>query len=180
METIVKVLLIVAVIVIAVVILLPSLFVLGVFSTASIGGPSGVTCLARAGFLCQDQFLSTSGKLNFTLGQNLGKTVYNVELACFSSATPQEVQLGEWQPISTMGIAENSSYSGQQLSMQSGTTMMVSGLNCYNQNGTQVSGPVGTPYVGNIWILYTNNASTPDSSNFAYSESLAEIYTKIT
>ncbi|MGC8687771.1 MAG: hypothetical protein ACP5RM_03710, partial [Candidatus Micrarchaeia archaeon] len=71
-----------AILVIAVV--LGALFTLGIFNG---GGMLGTTCVASAGFLCQNPiYLSTTGNMIATVGQSTGSTWYGVVFG-FAPAT---------------------------------------------------------------------------------------------
>jgi hypothetical protein len=174
-----------AILIIAVV--LGALFSLGVFSGSSLLGTS---CVASPGYLCQTPSLLSSGTLSFTLGQNTGASVYNIELACGATAGSSGLPLNisSWAVVQTitgnvynantpMGGVWNANTVANALALVSGQTAAVSNLICYSNAGLPIgsqrqttiiaadAAPIGTAFTGYLWLNYTTSAAQPSSSS---------------
>lgn len=153
---------------IVVVIILLVVFVglpLGLFNFSS--SPATNTCTAGSiqgsSFFCTDPILTASGTLSLEIGQASGSTMYNVELACLSTANtlayaPYEQGVA-YSSITNFGSTSSNFTSGQMLS--------VSNIPCYGGYGLIGTEPVGTQFTGIIPVNYTreggpaNNVTNP-------------------
>ena len=162
-----------AILIIAVV--LGALFQLGVFSGASLVGTS---CIGSPGYLCKSPTLTASGYLTFTLGQNTGATLYNVELACASSpdSTGQPYPNSAYNSISSSGLSLPASTTGN--SLVNGQTLTISQLPCYSPSGTLSSGNIGASFSGYIWVQYTTQSGAEGAGNLWYTNKAMTIRLK--
>ncbi len=166
-----------AILIIAVV--LGALFSLGVFSG---GNLLGTSCVSSPGYLCSNPSLATTGQLSFTFGQNLGITIYNLEMACAATsnsaglpnfASPYNgwdviggntATLGTALPTNGVTQLAANALVANGLTMVPGQTQVVTGLLCYGSTGVPIAIPssaaaVGTSFSGYIWVNYTTSAS---------------------
>lgn len=112
--------------------------------------PASNWCIAYPRFYCINPILADSGLLSITVGQNLGTVIYNASIACLAvngnSITPLPYM---YRGLNSLGWSSNTLSSGQ--------TPQISGLQCYNANGTMFSGPSGTSFSGALFITYPAN-----------------------
>ena len=190
-----------AILIIAVV--LAALFSLGVFSGGNLLGNS---CVASPGYSCTTATLSpgtgTVGLnsvdyLSFTLGQNTGSSINNVELACSATVTSTGYPSvsssnvgalgGAGYNVMTNGFANvlSTGYvtnAVSALNMQSGQTASIQMLPCFGSNGdllTTGSSPIGSSFSGYLFINYTTGSGTPGSSNPYFTLKIATITLKV-
>ncbi|MDE1873711.1 MAG: hypothetical protein KGI04_01155 [Candidatus Micrarchaeota archaeon] len=175
-----------AILIIAVV--LGALFSLGVFSS---GALLGTSCIAGAGYQCQNMVLNSNGNLSFTFGQSTGSTIYNVGFGCAATSTSSglpnpgnaliEIDSGGGSAtlagVATNVLASNGLwYAGSNtagsynaLSLVSGQTEAVSKLKCFGTTGsalTSSSAPLGTSFSGSIWMNYTTTSAGTGTGNW--------------
>lgn len=127
-------------------------------------GTSGLEneCIAASPYLCNYVTLSTSGQINFTVGQESGVAYYNVELACIStsnslSASPSSEGIA-YLPLPDISLPSTvyNLTTSQQVAVS---------LPCYVASGAFGSEPINTPFIGYIFLNYTNNPGNPNSSS---------------
>lgn len=149
-----------AILIIAVV--LSVLFQLGIFSSASL---TGTSCIGMSGYLCKSPTLTAAGYMTFTVGQNTGVPLYNVELACASTSdsTGQPYPNSAYNSITSGGLAIPASTTGNTIA--NGQTLTISQLPCYSPTGTLSSGSIGASFSGYIWIQYTTQSSAEGAGN---------------
>lgn len=169
-----------------VVVVLAALFTLGVFSGGSI---LGNTCIVSQGFACSGPILGTNGNVAFTFGQSTGTTVYNVGLSCAAAATstgllpnpPTSLVYLTSSGAATSNVAAppNLGY----LSLQSGQTVYVTGLQCFVASGTALATTgvkaAGTAYSGSLWVNYTLGAGPPGGTNPVITTQFATLTAKV-
>ncbi|MFI5412922.1 MAG: hypothetical protein ACHQX1_03450 [Candidatus Micrarchaeales archaeon] len=144
-----------AILVIAVV--LGALYQLGIFNAANILGTS---CVASPGYLCKSATLTSASQLTFVFGQNIGSTMYNVQLACAATASTTGLPLPgtAFNSISATGAVLPPSSTGNALS--AGSTITISALPCYGTTGSIASNlAIGSGYSGFIWANYTTQST---------------------
>ena len=163
-----------AILIIAVV--LAALFSLNVFNA---GAQLGTSCIGRPGFSCSQPTITQSGTLSFILGQGVGYTTYNAQIACVSSANSVSANslifnaLGGTGGLANGiviagGAAGGSSTTTLANQISSGTTLPITGLQCFPGTGA-VSGtmlyPIGSAFTGVIWLAHS---STPTGGQIQY------------
>jgi hypothetical protein len=152
-----------AILIIAVV--LAALFSLNVFNA---GAQLGTSCIGQPGYSCSAPIISQGGTFSFTLGYAPGFTSYNVLLSCISSsnsATPGNGQVFNALTASgtaaTGAVGSGTTFAGAAGSVSSGTTLSVTGLQCYpstgNPNSPNFLSPIGTGFTGVIWAEYASS-----------------------
>jgi hypothetical protein len=147
-------------------VVLGALFYLGVFNS---GNATGSSCLASAGYLCQNPLLSTNGMLSLQFGQDVGQNIYNVELACASLAGT----IGPSNTIVFSTIYSNNGVANPEtdtanvynsLSMLDGDQLSITQLPCYGTNGAPIGNTMlGSSYSGYLWINFTTTQCTARS-----------------
>jgi len=118
-----------------------------VIGLPSISQPNGFVsafCTPYAGFHCNSPVVTTSGLLSVTISQNLNFTQYNVSASCVARGLPS---VSEFRDIKSIGQVSNT--------LRNGEIINVTGLQCYNANGTVFSGPTGTSFTGQIFLNYS-------------------------
>jgi len=112
------------------------------------GAQLGTACIGQPGFSCSNPTINQSGVLSVSLGEGLGYSVHDFELACVSSSNA----LGNPDELGYQPVAANENWS-------SGETVSVNNLQCYPGTGS-TSGmlrPIGSVFTGVIWM----KSSTP-------------------
>ena len=152
-----------AILIIAVV--LAALFSLNVFNA---GAQLGTSCIGQPGFSCAQPVITQGGALSFQLGQGIGYTTYNAQLACVSSANSVSANsliynsIGSAGAILPGGAAGYSTATVTMNSIASGTTLSISNLQCFPGTGA-LSGtglsPIGSSFTGVIWMAYSTSAA---------------------
>jgi hypothetical protein len=159
-----------AILIIAVV--LSVLFGFGIFNGGSL---LGNTCVASPGFVCSTPVLGTNGNIAFTFGQSTGTAVYNVGLGCAATTNSSGLlpnPAASLIYLSATGAATsmpaNAPGSGP-LSLQSGQTVAVTGLQCFTASGvafvTAGTNSIGSPFSGTLWVNYTLSAGASGGAN---------------
>jgi hypothetical protein len=175
-----------AILIIAVV--LAVLFSLGIFGG---GNLLGTSCLGSPGYSCQSPLLNSAGFLSFTLGQSTGSTLYNVQLACASTAASSGLPYdansltNPFQGVNAVsGTAIPAVITGL-LTLSSGQTSQVSNVVCYNAAGSPIdvspNDALGTSFSGTLYVNYTTGSSPPSAaSNPWQTAKLATLTIKVT
>ncbi len=162
-----------AILIIAIV--LGVLYYLGVFTQV---GSLGTSCIASAGYLCQNPSMASNGVLSFTLGQSTGAAQYNIGLACASTANSAGLPyLGTYSGNAfyypnSAGVAASTVYlSANAISLVSGQSQPITNLPCIGSvGGAAVSGlfnpgAIGATFTGSIWYNYTSTSGAASASN---------------
>jgi hypothetical protein len=131
-------------------VLLPS----GILNAGILSLPS---CNPAYLFLCKNPSLSASGKINMDLGQAVGITMYNAELACEGNPAPNR---GSGLNYMALDIAASGL---QNNTLQNGEVVSVNNLQCYTGNGKPFG--LGLPFNGTILVNYTLHPGPPSSYN---------------
>ncbi len=157
-----------AILIIAVI--LAALDFLGVFNTGTFIGPS---CLATPGYLCSNPVMTANANgpnlLLFNFKQDSGETLYNVSFACAASSTSQGYP--------NVNVNSGFNTSSNLTVLTSGSSVTVSGLECYSSNGNLFKdNPIGTIFSGTLWIRY--NLQGYPSSEYQYAK-IAKITAKV-
>ncbi len=142
-----------AILIIAVV--LAALDLLGVFNGSAF---VGTACLATPGYTCSNPVLATGtpNPLNFTFTQSTGVTLYNVSFACAASANSSG--LPAEGSVTTPFASSNFITTSNTLA--TGSSVTITGLDCYNANGALMTGnPIGTAFGGTIYMSYSTSSS---------------------
>lgn len=138
--------------------------------------------------------------LSFQFSQNYGDPIYNVYLSCaargdvngmpytagisyggssvpdaffrINTTTGNVIPSSPMSALSSLPVIPNSI-------LYSGEVLNVSNLPCYNLNGSVIgynsSIPIGTGFIGNIWIAYS---TTPDGNATTYAKILLTLSVK--
>ncbi len=152
-----------AILIIAVV--LAALDFLGVFNGNTFVGSS---CLATPGYLCSNPVMTANANgpnlLSFNFEQDTGQTLYNVEFACAATS-----DLSGFPNVAAGTVNYGFEKSLSLRTISSGSSVSVSGLQCYGSNGGIFQdNPIGTVFAGTIWINYTlQESSTPQYAKIA-------------
>jgi hypothetical protein len=146
-----------AILIIAVV--LAALFSLNVFNA---GAQLGTSCIGQPGFSCSQPVISQAGNLSITVGQGIGYTTYNAQIACVSSANSVSPSSLIYNAIEANGIivpgggaAGYTATSGNSIS--SGTTLTLPNIQCFpgtGANSPPFLTPIGSGFTGVIWLAY--------------------------
>jgi hypothetical protein len=125
------------------------LFAVGLFTinnTYECGADLGTSCIGQPGFSCSSPAINQTGILSFTLGQGTEQTIYDLKLACVSSANSVAVQNLAYQAFNQSSVAY-------------GETVDVKGLQCYPYGGSTkgMLSPIGTAFTGVIWSTYATS-----------------------
>ena len=137
--------------IIVIVIVLAVLYLFGVFNpSATVGN----TCSPNVRFLCSVPNLAENGTLSFQFAQTSGNTEYNFAFACtqatnLSTGGPFANQTSPWEYANTSGnLSATQSIPSKSLSLDSGTSITVRRLQCYDINGNPIGVvarlPIGT------------------------------------
>ena len=163
--------------IIVILVVLAALYTIGVFTP---GANFGNSCGGNFKFSCGTLVLATNGSLSFVFGQNTGAIIYNLAFACTASKNSTGGPLAgtsPWYYVSSNGRL-STSYSTSSFSLESGRTLAVSGVYCYDQNsmileqvGLHKSGimefsglNVGQRFSGILWVRYTNRPGPENSA----------------
>ena len=157
-----------AILIIAVI--LAALDFLGVFNTGTFIGSS---CLATPGYLCSNPVMTANANgpnlLLFNFKQDSGETLYNVSFACAASSTSQGYP--------NVNVNSGFNTSSNLTVLTSGSSVTVSGLECYTSNGNLFKdNPIGAVFSGTLWIRY--NLQGYPSSEYQYAK-IAKITAKV-
>ncbi len=176
-----------AILIIAVV--LGALFSLGIFNGSSL---LGTACIAGPGYLCTGVVLGITGNLLFTFGQSTGSNMYNVGMACGASSSSAGLPANVLSMVllassgATTSVPANGvGASGPTgITLTSGQTLSVSGLQCYGTNGQSLIGSatsvaIGTAFSGSLWANFTINSGAISSSNPALTVKFATISARV-
>lgn len=126
-------------------------------------------CISSPGYLCSGVILSTNGTLNLSFGQQIGLTVYHLELAC----TATTMSNGLPKPLSA--------FQNITTSLQNGNITAVSDLPCYDTNGTLLGMQTsGTTFMGFLLLNYTNSSAIPSNTNPWRTVKVATLTLKVT
>ncbi len=160
-----------AILIIAVI--LAALDFLGVFNTGTFIGPS---CLATPGYLCSNPVMTANANgpnlLLFNFKQDSGETLYNVSFACAASSTSQGY------PNANVSSTNYGAQTSSNLTvLTSGSSVTVSGLECYSSNGNLFKdNPIGAVFSGTLWIRYNLQGYPPSEYQYA---KIAKITAKV-
>ncbi|MCL4380841.1 hypothetical protein M1141_01035, partial [Candidatus Marsarchaeota archaeon] len=151
--------------------ILAALDILGVFNTGTFIGSS---CLATPGYLCSNPVMTANANgpnlLSFNFKQDTGGTLYNVSFACAASSTSQGY------PNVNVSSGSGFNTSSNLTVLTSGSSVTVSGLECYSNNGNLFKdNPIGAVFSGTLWIRY--NLQGYPSSDYQYAK-IAKITAK--
>jgi hypothetical protein len=144
-------------------VVLGALFMMGVFGSSTAFGNA---CLANVGYLCKTSQLLMDGTLTFNFGQSTGSSLYNLQLACASTAASTGLPnpVTAFNSISSTGSALPASNTGNTI--VNGQTMTVSSLPCYGATGQPLSSPaLGVGFSGYIWVNYTIGSGTASAAS---------------
>ncbi len=149
-----------AILIIAVV--LAALFSLNVFNA---GAQLGTSCIGQPGFSCSQPVISQAGNLSITMGQGIGYTTYNAQIACVSSANSVSANSLIYNAIEANGIIAPGGTAGYTAtsgnSISSGTTLTLPNIQCFPGTGGYSSiglSPIGSGFTGVIWLAYATTA----------------------
>lgn len=108
------------------------------------------SCNAYSGFNCTNpSFSTTTGYLNFTLGQSTGATLYNIELTCVAANVSSASSVHFYYFVNRS--TQNSTF------IRSGGTTYLSGLPCVS--------PYTGRFYGYILLNYTDSQAQASMSN---------------
>ncbi len=160
-----------AILIIAVV--LAALDFLGVFNGNTFVGPS---CLATPGYLCSNPVMTANANgpnlLSFNFKQDSGETLYNVSFMCAASSSSQG-----YPNVNITSTNYGAQTSSNLTVLTSGSSVTVSGLECYSNNGNLFKdNPIGAVFSGTLWIRY--NLQGYPSSDYQYAK-IAKITAKV-
>ncbi|MDE1865556.1 MAG: hypothetical protein KGH94_02870 [Candidatus Micrarchaeota archaeon] len=152
---------VVAAIPLIIIVVIVALFSLNLFNTA---GPRTLSaCIGQPGFSCTNPSINQNGHLTVEFGQGTGYTMYNVSVACVSSANataPQNLLYNQITAYgSTVGSPESASLASTT-SLGIGSQTMLTSIQCYPASGPTLGmlSPLGSSFTGFIYIAY---ATTP-------------------
>ena len=160
-----------AILIIAVV--LAALDFLGVFNGNTFIGSS---CLATPGYLCSNPVMTANANgpnlLSFNFKQDSGETLYNVSFMCAASSSSQG-----YPNVNITSTNYGAQTSSNLTVLTSGSSVTVSGLECYSNNGNLFKdNPIGAVFSGTLWIRY--NLQGYPSSDYQYAK-IAKITAKV-
>jgi hypothetical protein len=143
-------------------VILALLFSLHIFNS---GSSLGTSCTARPGYACTGITMSQTGLLSFTFSQAVSAMAYNAQFACISSTGSLAPILAAYTAqAQTGGSIGTTSVSGptgfQSANIANLGSLTVTNVQCYTSTGGS-SFPIGTPYVGQIWMVYNTNSVQP-------------------
>ena len=143
---------------------------LGVFNTGTFIGPS---CLATPGYICSNPVMTANANgpnlLLFNFKQDTGQTLYNVSFACAASSTSQGYP--------NVNVNSGFNTSSNLTVLTSGSSVTVSGLECYTSNGNLFKdNPIGAVFLGTLWIRYNLQGYPPSEYQYA---KIAKITAKV-
>jgi len=151
------------------------------FTLPGCGAACPASCLPTAGYLCTNIRLfsenngADSGKMALVFGQSTGAKEYNIGFACSvynnAAAIPTNWQfaskiVGSTQILLLSTPPTGSTGTQPGFTLVSGQPQTFNGLTCYDSMNNTLSNslPIGTPYAGTLWLNYTANNSTPNST----------------
>ena len=155
----------------------------------------GIVCTEESGFNfnCEPNIkLGTNGNLTFQFKQSTGATMYNIALACTSTANKTHQQADLHNPLSAMVlvysnglvsnvVSGNANTIVNPLTLVSGQMITISGLKCFNSNGAPFATAAnlaarGTLFQGAIYMNYSNSSTLMQGTTMT--QKTAEIYIK--
>lgn len=107
------------------------------------------TCKAYQNFTCSNSYLSADNKLTMTLSENLGISIYNLQIGCGTTTESNGKPIAEFYDLT--------------FNLSSGKSVQVSNVIC--------SGAYNGTFDGFVWLNYTRLPSRPFALNNSYFES---------
>lgn len=173
--------------IIVILVVLAILYTLGVFTP---GATLGNACSGNFKFTCSDALLSTNGTVSFDFGQNTGSIIYNLAFACTetkNSTGGPYAATSPWYYVGSNGQLLSTPTSG--FSLESGRTIRLLGLPCFDQNGaalesgfmhrdvTSFAGTlnIGQRFTGILWVRYTIHPGTAGNEMNAWVQQQASV-----
>jgi hypothetical protein len=157
-----------AILIIAIV--LGVLYYLGIFNGAA---SLGTSCIAVAGYYCQNPTMNTAGQLSFTLGQSSGNPQYNIGLSCAATSNSAglpytSASANAFYYPATNGLVSTTAFPGYTSALQltSGQQQAITNLPCFGSTGALLStSAIGATFTGSLWYNYTATYAAPGGSN---------------